>query len=111
MTLEFQIHILHYFDHNSAFLILPCLSSPVHRLSYLHSSYSMVVCKNTSGALGASSKARIELGDVTKHNIMQMKRLNQVIFPVSYNDKFYADVQDAGELAKFGIERFAAFFE
>ncbi|KAI2530908.1 NAA50 isoform 2 [Pan troglodytes] len=39
--------------------------------------------------------SRIELGDVTPHNIKQLKRLNQVIFPVSYNDKFYK---------KFGFE-------
>jgi len=46
------------------------------------------------------TKARIELGDVTPHNIRQLKRLNQVVFPVSYNDKFYKDVLEAGELAK-----------
>ncbi|KAG0433104.1 hypothetical protein HPB47_020223 [Ixodes persulcatus] len=45
---------------------------------------------------------RIELGDVTPHNINQLKRLNQVVFPVSYNDKFYKDVLEAGELAKLG---------
>ncbi|MEQ2282742.1 N-alpha-acetyltransferase 50 [Ameca splendens] len=44
--------------------------------------------------------SRIELGDVTPHNIKQLKRLNQVIFPVSYNDKFYKDVLEVGELAK-----------
>ncbi|KAI1286004.1 N-alpha-acetyltransferase 50 [Halotydeus destructor] len=43
---------------------------------------------------------RIELGDVTPHNIKILKRLNQVVFPVSYNDKFYKDVLEAGELAK-----------
>ncbi|XP_068813642.1 N-alpha-acetyltransferase 50 isoform X4 [Struthio camelus] len=48
--------------------------------------------------LGLNS--RIELGDVTPHNIKQLKRLNQVIFPVSYNDKFYKDVLEVGELAK-----------
>lgn len=44
--------------------------------------------------------SRVELGDVTPHNIKQLKRLNQVIFPVSYNDKFYKDVLEVGELAK-----------
>uniref|UniRef100_A0A671DWC9 Uncharacterized protein n=1 Tax=Rhinolophus ferrumequinum TaxID=59479 RepID=A0A671DWC9_RHIFE len=39
---------------------------------------------------------RIVLGSVTLHNIKQLKRLHQVIFPVSYNDKFYR--------TKFGIE-------
>ncbi|KAG7273337.1 hypothetical protein CRUP_030235 [Coryphaenoides rupestris] len=47
---------------------------------------------------------RIELGDVTPHNIKQLKRLNQVIFPVSYNDKFYKDVLEVGELAKLGTK-------
>ena len=36
---------------------------------------------------------------MTPH-IKQLKRLNQVIFPVSYNDKFYKDVLEVGELAK-----------
>lgn len=49
------------------------------------------------------SSSRIELGDVTPHNIKQLKRLNQVIFPVSYNDKFYKDVLEVGELAKLGM--------
>ena len=43
-----------------------------------------------------------ELGDITVHNIKQLKRLNQVVFPVVYNDKFYKDVLDVGELAKLG---------
>ncbi|XP_054167452.1 N-alpha-acetyltransferase 50-like [Oppia nitens] len=43
---------------------------------------------------------RIDLGEVTPHNIKLLRRLNQVIFPVSYNDKFYKDVLEAGELAK-----------
>ncbi|MEQ2180901.1 hypothetical protein GOODEAATRI_006052, partial [Goodea atripinnis] len=52
---------------------------------------------------------RIELGDVTPHNIKQLKRLNQVIFPVSYNDKFYKDVLEVGELAKLGEISFRRF--
>lgn len=45
-------------------------------------------------------RAKTELGAVTPHNIKQLKRLNTVVFPVSYNDKFYKDVLEAGELAK-----------
>ncbi|KAJ8887964.1 hypothetical protein PR048_007448 [Dryococelus australis] len=58
----------------------------------------------TNGLWGRSTwhTSKIELGDVTPHNIKQLKRLNQVIFPVSYNDKFYKDVLEAGELAKLG---------
>ncbi|CAG9101061.1 hypothetical protein JYU34_013459 [Plutella xylostella] len=46
------------------------------------------------------SRPKIELGDVTQHNIKQLKKLNTVVFPVSYNDKFYKDVLEAGEMAK-----------
>lgn len=46
------------------------------------------------------TKGRIELGTVTHHNIKQLKVVNQVVFPVSYNEKFYKDVVQAGDLAK-----------
>lgn len=52
------------------------------------------MCRDTS---------RTELGDVTQHNIKQLKRLNQVVFPVSYNDKFYKDVLEVGDLAKLAF--------
>lgn len=48
----------------------------------------------------------IELGEVTVHNIKQLKKLNQIVFPVSYNDKFYKDVLDVGPLAKLGKQTF-----
>uniref|UniRef100_A0AAZ3PAR1 N-alpha-acetyltransferase 50 n=1 Tax=Oncorhynchus tshawytscha TaxID=74940 RepID=A0AAZ3PAR1_ONCTS len=53
---------------------------------------------------GISGSTKTDLGDVTPHNIKQLKRLNQVIFPVSYNDKFYKDVLEVGELAKLGTK-------
>lgn len=37
-------------------------------------------------------RASIELGDITPHNLKQLRVLNTVVFPVSYNDKFYIDV-------------------
>uniref|UniRef100_A0A2K5EBI0 Uncharacterized protein n=1 Tax=Aotus nancymaae TaxID=37293 RepID=A0A2K5EBI0_AOTNA len=43
--------------------------------------------------------SRIKLGDVTPHNIKQLKRLNQVIFPVNYNDKFCKDVLEVAKPA------------
>ena len=49
-----------------------------------------------------TTRGRTELGDVTQHNLKQLKKLNQVVFPVSYNDKFYKDVLEVGELAKLG---------
>ncbi|KAF7257611.1 hypothetical protein EG68_08275 [Paragonimus skrjabini miyazakii] len=35
---------------------------------------------------------RIELGQLTQHNIKQLRLINQVVFPVSYAEKFYSDV-------------------
>ncbi|CAG8665638.1 29397_t:CDS:2, partial [Racocetra persica] len=43
---------------------------------------------------------RIALGDVTHNNLGQLKRLNIVLFPVSYSEKFYKDVLEVGEFAK-----------
>lgn len=54
---------------------------------------------------------RIELGDVTPHNIKLLRRLNQVVFPVTYNDKFYKDVLEAGELAKLGMKKICLFLK
>lgn len=42
--------------------------------------------------LSDKPKARLELGDITKHNLKQLKVLNRVVFPVSYNDRFYQDI-------------------
>lgn len=52
---------------------------------------------------GKMEGVRIELGVITQHNIKQLKLLNQVIFPVSYNEKFYKDVLDVGDLAKLAF--------
>ncbi|KAI8145606.1 acyl-CoA N-acyltransferase [Fennellomyces sp. T-0311] len=46
------------------------------------------------------TSGRISLGDVTPNNVGQLRKLNQVIFPVNYGEKFYQDVLEVGELAK-----------
>lgn len=48
---------------------------------------------------------RIVLGDLTHHNVKQLKLLNTTIFPVSYTEKFYKTVLEVGQFAKL------AFFE
>jgi len=48
----------------------------------------------------SSASSRIDLGDITPHNIKLLKKVNAVVFPVVYHDKFYRDVLDAGDLAK-----------
>ncbi|XP_033067129.1 N-alpha-acetyltransferase 50 isoform X1 [Trachypithecus francoisi] len=69
-------------------------------LQYIHiMDYHSALTRNEL-LIRTTLHSRIELGDVTPHNIKQLKRLNQVIFPVSYNDKFYKDVLEVGELAK-----------
>lgn len=61
---------------------------------------SNLVCAHNENCILYDHRSSIELGDVTPHNIKQLKKLNTVVFPVSYNDKFYVDVLEAGELAK-----------
>jgi ribosomal protein S18 acetylase RimI-like enzyme len=45
-------------------------------------------------------RVSIELGDLTQHNLKQLKVLNRDVFPVAYNEKFYKDLLGAGELCK-----------
>ncbi|RIB17934.1 acyl-CoA N-acyltransferase [Gigaspora rosea] len=54
----------------------------------------------TSTTKNKTPTHRIALGDVTQNNLGQLKRLNMVLFPVSYSEKFYKDVLEAGEFAK-----------
>ncbi len=47
-------------------------------------------------------RVNTELGELTQHNLKQLKVLHRDIFPVSYNEKFYKDLLEAGELCKLG---------
>ncbi len=38
--------------------------------------------------------------ECVEHLFQQLKRLNQSVFPVSYNEKFYKDVLTSGNLSK-----------
>ena len=48
----------------------------------------------------------ISLDGVRDKNIMQLKKLNIALFPVRYNDKYYADALASGEFTKLGIPSF-----
>jgi len=45
----------------------------------------------------------ITLDDLTHQNIGVLKKLNTVLFPVPYSEKFYKESLTVGELAKLGI--------
>merc|ERR1712203_1087994 len=60
--------------------------------------------KDSSGdSSKKSASVRVDLGDITPHNIKLLKKINQVVFPVVYHDNFYKDVLEAGELAKLAF--------
>ena len=50
-----------------------------------------------------SASRTITLDDLTHQNIGVLKKLNSVLFPVPYSEKFYKESLTVGELAKFGI--------
>lgn len=54
-----------------------------------------------------SKRVNIELGEIHQHNLKQLQVLNRNIFPVSYNEKFYKDLLEAGELCKLGNLNFS----
>lgn len=45
---------------------------------------------------------RIALVELNHNNLGQLRCLNQVLFPVRYSDKFYADVLGSPELSRLG---------
>lgn len=52
--------------------------------------------------MGAGREVAISLDGVRDKNLMQLKKLNTVLFPVRYNDKYYADALASGEFTKLG---------
>lgn len=57
-----------------------------------------------------SSSSRITtLDDLTHQNIGLLKKLNTVLFPVPYSEKFYKESLTVGELAKLGISLHTSF--
>ena len=49
-----------------------------------------------------SQSHRIALGVVTANNIQQIRRLNAVLFPVHYVDRFYKEVLKSPQYAQLG---------
>ncbi|KAE9546574.1 hypothetical protein FO519_010214, partial [Halicephalobus sp. NKZ332] len=45
-------------------------------------------------------KCFLQIGEVTSHNIKQLKEIITHILPVAYNDRFYSEVVNSGDLAK-----------
>ncbi|XP_016738733.1 N-alpha-acetyltransferase 50 isoform X1 [Gossypium hirsutum] len=50
--------------------------------------------------MGAGREVAISLDGVRDKNVMQLKKLNTALFPVRYNDKYYADALASGEFTK-----------
>jgi len=66
----------------------------------------------------STSSRTITLDDLTPQNLGVLKKLNSVLFPVGYSEKFYKESLNVGELAKLGtlpsypsLERVFASFE
>eukprot|EP00252_Welwitschia_mirabilis_P021472 TRINITY_DN5519_c0_g1_i4.p1 TRINITY_DN5519_c0_g1~~TRINITY_DN5519_c0_g1_i4.p1 ORF type:complete len:168 (+),score=18.22 TRINITY_DN5519_c0_g1_i4:207-710(+) len=50
--------------------------------------------------MGGASEARISFDSLRDKNLMQLKKLNTAIFPVRYNEKYYADALSSGDFTK-----------
>ncbi|KAJ0605451.1 putative transferase transcription regulator GNAT family [Helianthus annuus] len=51
----------------------------------------------------ANRAVSVSLDSVRDKNLMQLKKLNSVLFPVRYNDKYYADALASHHFTKLGI--------
>ena len=62
----------------------------LREFSILYSGMHSICCAQQSllfGYLLVYFSSHIELGGVTGHNIKQLKKLNAVVFPISYTEK------------------------
>ncbi|XP_017640530.1 uncharacterized protein LOC108481945 [Gossypium arboreum] len=50
--------------------------------------------------MGAGREVAILLDGVRDKNVMHLKKLNTALFPVRYNDKYYADALASGKFTK-----------
>ncbi|PNY17394.1 N-alpha-acetyltransferase 50-like protein [Trifolium pratense] len=53
--------------------------------------------------MGVGREVSISLDGVRDKNIMQLKKLNIALFPVRYNDKYYADALASAEFTKLDL--------
>ena len=79
---------------------MPDSSNTSTAIDLLSKANEVVSEEITSETKEIAPYTRIDLGDVTRHNIKLLKKVNQVVFPIVYNDKFYKDVLESGEYAK-----------
>ncbi|CAI5455313.1 unnamed protein product [Caenorhabditis angaria] len=61
---------------------------------------SLVMNEQKTKKRKVAGNFQVVLGMITQHNVLQLKKLNEAVFPITYNDKFYTEVKSAGELAK-----------
>ncbi|KAB2629375.1 N-alpha-acetyltransferase 50-like [Pyrus ussuriensis x Pyrus communis] len=50
--------------------------------------------------MGAGREVQSSLDGLRDKNVMQLKKLNTALFPVRYNDKYYADALASGDFTK-----------
>jgi len=79
---------------------MPDSSNTSTAIDLLSKASEVVSEEITSETKEIAPYTRIDLGDVTPHNIKLLKKVNQVVFPIVYHDKFYKDVLESGEYAK-----------
>lgn len=58
----------------------------------------------------AGREVSISLDGLRDKNLMQLRKLNTALFPVRYNDKYYADALASGEFTKLGLVQLLGFF-
>ncbi|KAK7839262.1 n-alpha-acetyltransferase 50 [Quercus suber] len=54
--------------------------------------------------MGGGREVPISLEGLRDKNLMQLKKLNTALFPVRYNDKYYADALSSADFTKLGYD-------
>ena len=93
---------------NPKIQLFPRLSSTLQNPPLLSLKKKKKKKKRTKKKEMGAGKREIQtsLDGLREKNLMQLKKLNTALFPVRYNDKYYADALAAGDFSKLGEPRF-----
>lgn len=85
----------------------PTLEHPIRTLSVQTTSTNRNVVDSTQSSSSQKPKmqGRIDIANLTQNNIGQLRKLNSVLFPVRFGEKWYKDVlkEDVKEICKYAL--------
>ena len=72
---------------------------------FLHHDIKIEVVPSASLSMSTNKSPRVTFSSITPNNIGTVRKLNSVLFPIRYGDKFYRDIllPEVEDFCKLGV--------